>query len=1623
MKKLIIIYLFLSFNFCFSQNYNWITPNKDYLKVFIAEDGMYRINKIDFLNAGVNTAALDPRTVKVFYKGNQVPIYFSGEGDGIFNDSDYFDFYAQRNYGGITYTYKEFNSSSGSSTVIDYVTDEYYNQYSDTNVYWIGWDGAFGLRYAEYNNPSLVNFLQPFFTDNLHFEKDVVYSLGETVNDATDFRYFNTEKVSGEGWFWKSMERGNFVSDTFSIPALYPVSQNCSLKLFAYPNSYSSDTTNEHKLIIKVNNNVIDTLYRTHYAKFDTTISFSSSLLSATNVNNITIVYTNPGYYAGYLYFDFFKLFYPKMFVFSYNRINFKTGISDTSSKKFKVNGFSSGEVNIYDLKNNFRISNYSVSDDTLIFSGKGNGDYEIVNKYITTKPLRIKKKQVPSLASVSNGADYLLIYNKLFESQAEQLRAYRNSHDNFRSIKADIEDVYDIFNYGIENPVAIRNLVKFAYSNWQTPSLKYLCLMGRGSVDPKKIFSNSVYYKNYIPIYGNPPSDNYYGNVNTNTFVYNTQVSVGRLPVYTTQEAQDAVNKIINYENNPLDSWAKKFTFITGGFNHIEQTQFIASSDNLINSFILNPPVTGYPQRIYRTDTSGQVSYGFEDSIKNTINNGTLLVNYIGHAATSTWDNGIKDPDILTNYSKNPLVLSMTCFTGKNAQTDKDGRGFGEKFVYLPNKGAIGFIGTTGWSFFPGGGNTYNGFLLKSIAVDSVRRIGDVLKGASLYMKNMDTTTFANKNTINSYNLLGDPASKLIMPAFPEFDISAGDYKLSPVFPSLKEQITLTVFPKNLGTRADSCKVRFQLLKNNVITKTIDTVIRNFDFSDTIIYLFKIDSAGIYNAKITLDADDWYKKENETNNVLIIPIPLKNISFVPLKPIDNSVIEQDSVTIVGINPNIDPKKYNIKVYVQLDTTANFNSPLKQTYYKVCDSGVVTKFKIKIPLQDTNAVFFWRTNSVINNTDTSGWTFANRFLYFPIAYTDRKNNISSEDSVISIYKKNASQYLNIDMGNTEFSVDGIKIKNYTGDLLAQAWGGDPENASFFRINSREIFLLDPSLHWGGLNIVKVRKNDGALVEQKHFKFTSPSSSDSVINYLNTFNSNYILMAVKSYVFEGVTDTLRTELRNKFKDFGSLKIDSVNLKDYGRWSFVSYPDGANFITSEAFLVSGSDNAPAISRIQPQFRYDSGYVFHNIGPVAFYKNFNWNKTINPNTSLLFDVYGVDKNNQNIILYSDLSSGPVFIDSLKPYIYPNILLKTKLTVDSLLGYNSPVLKSLKFNYVPPAELISDNYSFVKSDSVMQEGDTVRVSVKYYNVGFIGASTSINTWSASSPSGIRIIKSDTLNSFIPVDGMVQTNVLINTNGLRNPQKPKDTVYIYFDTKLKQDKNEFFTYNNTAITSVILTGDSINPSLDVTYDGIKVMTGDFIQSKPVITAKYLDDSRVQIRDTSNIKVFLDTHYVSYYLGSLKNPDIDIIFPTNKQLQATVIYKPSLADGEHDFMYVAYDAANNYADTVRYILKVNPALKIFDLYTYPNPMKNQTSFIFNLSGSSVPNLSKIKIFSVAGRLVKTINFVPNIGYNRIPWDGRDDDGDYMANGVYLYKLIIDGTSGKETSIEKLVILK
>jgi len=1608
-----IVILIGLLQFSFSQNFSWITPNKPYLKLSIIEDGIYRINKADFIQAGIQVN-FDPRTVKVLFRGSQIPVYFEGVSDGIFNDSDFFDFYGTRNYGGLTNTYKEF----GSSTIVDYITNEYYNPYSDTNVYWVGWDGANGLRFTNYSYTTQVNYPQNYFYDVIHFEKDSVYSLGETVNPNTDFRYFNTEKVSGEGWYWQDMKNGFFVQPSFSIPYLSNENVNCSFRIFAYPNS--RDTSfNEHKLVLKANTTTITTLARNDYTRFDTTINFSSSFFSSAGNNNVTVTYTptfsNPEA-EPHLYFDLIEIKYPRKFVFANNLIKFNVGGNDTNSFTYNIVGINANNpLVIYDVNNNLKITSYSINTDTLSFTGKGNGNFEVINKYITNKPFRIENRQVQDLLSANNKALYLVIYNNLFTQQAEQLRQHRESHDQMLSIKASMDDIVDIFNYGIYNPAAIRNFTNYAYHTWQQPHLSYVCLMGRGSLDPKNIVNHSSFYKDLIPVYGNPPTDGYFSNFKFGTFTYDHNIAIGRLPVYTQQEAQDVVNKIINYDNSPTGIWWKTFIMITGGGNRNEQLQFQSQANNFLNNYIKFPPLSQDGHKIYRNDSAGYVTFNYKDSIRNEINRGGMIVNFIGHAASQDWEVGLSDPNILSNYNKLPLVLSMTCFTGRNSEPGM--RGFGEKFVYLPDKCAIGFVGSTGWSYSTQG-NLYNGYMLQAYSSDSVRRIGDLLKFATTKLM-PDSGIFPFKNTINSYNLLGDPATKLLIPPSPEFEIQSTDYVISNPYPSVNENINLKIFPKNLGTYADSCKIRFQVLQNNRVYILRDTIIRSFAFADTALYNFKLDTIGNYSVKITLDNDNWYNERYENNNILSFQLPLRNISFLPLKPIDNSVIEDDSVQIVGLNPQL-TKNANIQVILQIDTGFSFVNPIYKTTSNV--NGPASKFTYHLPYTDSNKVFFWRTNTVING-DSTGWTGTSRFVYNPLNSL-AADKLRSYDSSVTIYTRLPNQIDNFNSSNLLFNGSGFELKNFTGELTSHSFGSNGFEASYFIINNFTLYIDGGNNP--GLNIVKVSRLTGKYLEFKNFRLPVAQSNDTLLSFLNTFDTTQFIMLLNASYTPSVP--LSAAVKNKIKQFGSMYVDSVqSIGAFDTWAFIGYLGAAPANAQEEYHNYNPSGTwtPSTVSINPVFLNTKGGFSFTPGPSHRWKYLSWNSTLFPNSYVNFDVSGIKQNGDTTIFYKGINNPFINLDTLNNFTYPDVKLDAHIYIDTLLGLRSPIFKSLKFNYTPPAEILPDNFSFIRSDSVIEEGLPVTISVKYYNEGYVPANVIINKWTALTYNGIRIIKTDTVYTPLHPDSSRTANITFSTAGLRNRTTTADTVDIFFECEIAGNNIDYYPFNNFALTNIVITGDSLPPSIEVTFDGQKIMDGDLIPAKPEIKFKFYDETDISytLADTANIKIMLDNQVVKYNLDGSPNPQIEFTPMNDGNLKAIVTFRPVLTEGEHNFRFIGADKNNNSADTLSIRTNVSYAFKVRELYNFPNPMRGDTYFTFNLFAEKSPERCRIKIYTVAGRLIKEITAPAHVGYNQIYWDGRDNDGETIANGIYLYKLILEDTDKTETAIQKLAILK
>lgn len=222
---------------------------------------------------------------------------------------------------------------------------------------------------------------------------------------------------------------------------------------------------------------------------------------------------------------------------------------------------------------------------------------------------------------------------------------------------------------------------------------------------------------------------------------------------------------------------------------------------------------------------------------------------------------------------------------------------------------------------------------------------------------------------------------------------------------------------------------------------------------------------------------------------------------------------------------------------------------------------------------------------------------------------------------------------------------------------------------------------------------------------------------------------------------------------------------------------------------------------------------------------------------------------------------------------------------------------------------------------------------------------------------------------------------------------------------------------------------DNIGPTIELFMNDESFVSGGITNENPTLLANLYDENGINtasgighdivaILDGDETNPFiLNAYYVadvdSYQSGSLSYPF------------------RNLNPGLHTISLKAWDVYNNASTKeIQFIVfDEDQSLELTNVLNYPNPFINYTEFWFNHNSSGLLNVS-IQIFTVSGKLVKTINTQTNTGNGGgalsrdISWDGTDDFGNKIGKGVYIYKLSVKSPStGLATEkIEKLVIL-
>ena len=375
--------------------------------------------------------------------------------------------------------------------------------------------------------------------------------------------------------------------------------------------------------------------------------------------------------------------------------------------------------------------------------------------------------------------ADMVILTHPDFINQAQTLAQAHRLKDNLTVEVVTTEQVYNEFSSGTPDATAYRCMMKMLYDRATVPANlpKYLLLFGRGTYDNKKLNIEPESGDNLVLTYQADNSlsltnsyvtDDYFAFLSdaegdgTKIQQYTMDISVGRFPVTTVQQATDVVNKTIAYMNNTnKGDWKNQICFLADDGDvalHMRQADSTASSlTRSFPSFQVNKLyLDAFLQEV---SASGQTYPLAKSKFKSLLRSGIFMLNYTGHASPAGWTNeqmlSANEVSSLTNTNL-PFWWAATC---DFMQFDIKSVSGGEHVLLNPVGGGIGIV-SAARAVYASQNVLLNRYFSDNIykKVNGVQqRVGDVIAAA----KNK-VGTQVNKL---SYIYMGDPALRLNYP------------------------------------------------------------------------------------------------------------------------------------------------------------------------------------------------------------------------------------------------------------------------------------------------------------------------------------------------------------------------------------------------------------------------------------------------------------------------------------------------------------------------------------------------------------------------------------------------------------------------------------------------------------------------------------------------------------------------------------------------------------------------------------------------------------------------------------------------------------------------------------------
>ncbi|NIS44650.1 MAG: hypothetical protein GWN14_01275, partial [candidate division Zixibacteria bacterium] len=430
-------------------------------------------------DAGVPISRINPPTIQVFSDSqkvlpysttaplpslHEIAIVVEDGGDQSFDPQDYILFYGQ------TLNRFEWDASQSAYTNIS-------SPYDTLSCYWLRWNVQNGKRMRVKDGTPVTgnSTLREMFTDRLHLEKD----------RRNPFK-------SGLEWSWNLFNENQILFErNFELSGVAGTNASLTAHLLHFDIYYINIPPGE--MTLTVNNALVGTT---------TSGEISATVPISEGSNSFRLEYTvpAPGDTVERSGLDWVALNYPRYTHLIDSEIKIFTeqasGIFHTRYRSGSV----SDSILMFDITDPFNVAQIETANDSL-FEDTLSAEHKMY--YLTrngfTHAVESIEPAQREIFSTGDGADYIIITRQATESEMLPLKTHREPHNNFVVKIVTVENIFDEFGFGREDPTAIRNFIRFAYTNWQ-PQPQFILFAGSGYYDYRNLTGN--YPVNWVPTF-----------------------------------------------------------------------------------------------------------------------------------------------------------------------------------------------------------------------------------------------------------------------------------------------------------------------------------------------------------------------------------------------------------------------------------------------------------------------------------------------------------------------------------------------------------------------------------------------------------------------------------------------------------------------------------------------------------------------------------------------------------------------------------------------------------------------------------------------------------------------------------------------------------------------------------------------------------------------------------------------------------------------------------------------------------------------------------------------------------------------------------------------------------------